>query len=198
MGDHEDGQHQSRVAASRTDQQARSLPVSVGAAQVRGTRLRPVLGELRQGHEPPVDRPRGDRGRLRRGHASDGLDLRHLSRSRPHPGAGRADDAGLRRTDGPHQRPDGRKGRFDAPDQRGARRHGQLRDHRRPHADRLRRRVERAVPQDRPGRGLLLRRRLREHRGLSRSPELRGDLEAARSCSCARTTCGWSTPERAR
>ena len=56
---------------------------------------------------------------------------------------------------------------------------GLVRDRRRPPADRARRGVARPVPQVRPGRGLLLRRRDDEHRRVPRGAEHGGRLEGA-------------------
>ena len=61
---------------------------------VREARLRPVHAEPGQGHQPPVARAGGDRGRLRRGDAPGRLHVRDLPRTRAHAGARRADDAG--------------------------------------------------------------------------------------------------------
>ncbi len=74
-------------------------------------------------------------------------------------------------------RPPRRQGRLDAPDQRRAPRDGLVRDRRRPPADRPRRRLVGAVPQVGPGRGLLLRRRHDEHRGVPRGPQHGRGLE---------------------
>ena len=105
--------------------------------------------------------------------------LLHLSRPCAHAGARRAGREGAGRTDAARQRPDARQGRLDAPDLGGARRDGLLRHHRRASADRLRRRLARAV-QGRQGRvGLLLRRRHHQHRRLPRGAELRRGVEAA-------------------
>ena len=73
------------------------------------------------------------------------LSLLHLSRPRPHAGARRAGREGAGRADAARQRPDARQGRLDAPDLGRARRDGLLRHHRRASADRLRRRLARAV-----------------------------------------------------
>jgi pyruvate dehydrogenase E1 component alpha subunit len=69
----------------------------------------------------------------------------HLSRPRPYARARRAGREGAGRADAARQRADARQGRLDAPDLRGARRDGLLRDHRRASADRLRRGLARAV-----------------------------------------------------
>ena len=107
------------------------------------------------------------------------LELLHLSRPCPHAGARRAGREGAGRADAARQRPDARQGRLDASDLRGARRDGLLRHHRRASADRLRRRLARAV-QGRQGRlGLLLRRRHHQYRRVPRGAEFRRGLEAA-------------------
>ena len=71
--------------------------------------------------------------------------LLHLSRPRPYAGARRAGREGAGRADAARQRPDARQGRLDASDLGRARRDGLLRHHRRASADRLRRRLARAV-----------------------------------------------------
>ena len=73
------------------------------------------------------------------------LSLLHLSRPRPHARARRAGREGAGRTDAARQRADARQGRLDASDLGRARRHGLLRHHRRASADRLRRRLARAI-----------------------------------------------------
>ena len=145
----------------------------------RAARLRPVPAEPGQGHQPSVARPGGGRGRLCRRHAARRPLLLHLSRPCPYAGARRAGREGAGRADAARQRPDARQGRLDAPDLGRARRHGLLRHHRRASADRLRRRLARAV-QGRQGRlGLLLRRRHHQYRRLPRGAEFRRGLEAA-------------------
>ncbi len=153
------------------------MQVEIREAEQRA--YRPVPAEPGQGHQPPLARPGGGRGRLRRRHAAGRSDLLHLSRPRPHAGARRADREGARRADAARQRPDARQGRLDASDLGRARRHGLLRHHRRASADRLRRGLARAV-QGREGRlGLLLRRRHHQYRRLPRGAEFRRGLEAA-------------------
>ena len=137
--------------------------------------------------------PGGGRRRRRGGHAQRRLDVLHLPRPQPHAGPRRADGADPRRAVRARDRPPGRQGRVDAPDLGRARRDGQLRDRRRPPADRARGRLVRPVPRDRAGRGLLLRRRDDEHRRVPRGAQHGRRLEGARSCSCARTTSTWST-----
>ena len=145
----------------------------------RAARLRSVPAEPGQGHEPPVARPGGGRGRLRRRDEARRPVVLHLSRPRPYAGARRAGREGARRIDAARQRPDARQGRLDASDLGRARRHGLLRHHRRASADRLRRGLARAI-QGREGRvGLLLRRRHHQYRRLPRGAELRRGVEAA-------------------
>ena len=69
----------------------------------------------------------------------------HLSRPCPYARARRAGREGAGRADAARQRPDARQGRLDASDLRRARRDGLLRHHRRASADRLRRRLARAI-----------------------------------------------------
>ena len=107
------------------------------------------------------------------------LHLRHLPRPRPHARAGRADGRRARRAARSSQRPARRQGRIHAPDQRGARRDGVVRDHRGPPDHRQRRRLVRAVPRERAGRRVLLRRRHHQHRRVPRGAQLRGGLQAA-------------------
>ena len=100
---------------------------------------------------------------------------------------------GAGRTDAARQRPDARQGRLDASDLGRARRDGLLRHHRRASADRLRRRLARAV-QRRQGRvGLLLRRRHHQYRRLPRGAQFRRGVEAAGGASSARTISTWNT-----
>ena len=86
-------------------------------------------------------------------------------------GAGRADAA--------RQRPDARQGRLDASDLGRARRDGLLRHHRRASADRLRRRLARAIQGRQGCLGLLLRRRHHQYRRLPRGAQFRRGVEAA-------------------
>src|SRR6185312_4628104 len=157
----------------------RAVPLAGAPAGGGATGLRPVPPEPREGHQPSVAWTGGDRRRLRRGHAEGRPVILHLSRPRPHLGARRAGGEGPRRTHAARQRPDARQGRVDAPDLGRARGHGLLRHHRGPPADRLRRRLARAI-QGRQGRlSLLLRRWHHQYRGLPRGLEFRRGVEAA-------------------
>ena len=149
------------------------------AARGRAARLRPVPAEPGEGHEPPVARAGGGGGGLWLRHAAGRPVILHLSRPCPHAGARRAGRKGAGRADAARQWADARQGRFDAPHLGGAWRDGLLRHHRRASADRLRRRLARAI-QGRQGRvGLLLRRRHHQYRRVPRGAEFRGGLEAA-------------------
>ena len=150
-----------------------------GDPRGRAARLRPLPAKSRQGHEPSFARPGGGCRRLCRRHAPGRSELLHLSRPRPHAGARRADRQGARRADAARHRADARQGRLDAPDLGRTRRHGLLRDHRRASADRLRRRLARAIQGAERRVGLLFRRRHDQYRRLPRSAELRRGVEAA-------------------
>ena len=155
--------------------------------------LRPVPAEPGQGHEPPVARAGGGGGGLRLRDEARRPVVLHLSRPRPYARARRAGREGAGRADAARQRPDARQGRLDAPDLGRARRDGLLRDHRRASADRLRRRLARAV-QGRQGRlGLLLRRRHHQYRRVPRGAEFRRGVEAAGDLRAARTISTWNT-----
>ena len=79
----------------------------------------------------------------------------------------------------PRRRPDGRQGRLDAHHERRAPHDGQLRDRRRPPADRARGRLVRPVPRHRAGRRVLLRRRDDQHRRVPRGAQPGRRLEGA-------------------
>ena len=114
-----------------------------------------------------------------RRHAPGRSELLHLSRPCPHARARRAGRESARRAHAARQRADARQGRVDAPHLRRARRDGLLRDHRRASADRLRRRLARAVQGARRRLRLLLRRRHHQYRRLPRGAEFRRGVEAA-------------------
>ena len=155
------------------------LPLAGAAARGRAARLRPVPAEPGEGHEPPLARAGGGGGGLCLRHAAGRPLVLHLSRPRPHARARRAGGEGAGRADAARQRADARQGRLHASDLRRARRDGLLRHHRRASADRLRRRLARAV-QGREGRvGLLLRRRHHQYRRVPRGAQFRGGVEAA-------------------
>ena len=97
------------------------------------------------------------------------------------------------RDPGQGRRPVRGQGRLDAPDRRLGRRARLVRGRRRPPAVRLRHRARGADARDRLGLAVLLRGRRDEHRRVSRGDEPGLDVEARRSCSCARTTSTAST-----
>ena len=130
---------------ARRGETPRTLPPPGRNPRLRAARLRPVPAKPGQGHQPSVARAGGGGRGLRRRDGKGRSQLLHLSRSRPYAGARRADGKGAGRADAARQRPDARQGRLDAPDLGRARRDGLLRHHRRASADRLRRRLARAI-----------------------------------------------------
>ena len=90
-------------------------------------------------------------------------------------------------------RPDGRQGRLDAHHQRRAPHDGQLRDRRRPPADRARRRVVRPVPRARSRSRCASSATGRRTSARSTRRSTWPPCGRRRSCSCARTTATWST-----
>ena len=158
---------------------AQAVPHAAHHPPRRAARLRSLPAEPGEGHEPPVARAGGGRGRLCRRHAPRRPELLHLSRPRAHAGARRVGREGARRAHAARQRADARQGRIDAPHLRRARRDGLLRHHRRAPADRLRRGVARAIQGTRRCVRLLLRRRHDEYRRVPRGAEFRGGVEAA-------------------
>ena len=155
------------------------VPAAGAAAAGRAARLRPVPAEPGQGNEPSLARSGSGRRRICRRHETGRPEFLHLSRPCPHTGTRRTGGAGARRIDGPRQWPDARQGRVHAPDLGRAWCDGLLCHHRRASADRLRRRLARAIQGRWRRLGLLLRRRHHQYRRVSRGAEFRRGVEAA-------------------
>ena len=165
------------------DRDARPRAVPDDAVECRLLReARPgaVLRGPRPGDDPPRHRPGGGRGRRSRA-AMRADDYTFCTyRGHNHTLARGVPMAPiLRRAVRAGERAPGRQGRLDAPHERRARRDGLVRDRRRAPADRAGRGVVGPVPQVRPGRGLLLRRRDDEHRRVPRGAEHGRGLEGA-------------------
>ncbi len=146
---------------------------------LRDARPGAVLRGARERDHAPRDRSGSSRRRLCGRHARGRLHVLHVSRPQSHARPRGADGTDPRRALRPGDGPAGRQGWLDAPDERPARRHGLLRDRRRPSADRPRRSVVRPIPEVRPGRGLLLRRWSDEYRFVPRGAEHGRGVESA-------------------